>query len=238
MPVERLGDIMDRLDVAIGNGAQAYWVCPLVEESDVLDATAAEERFAALKARFGENVALVHGQMSGGEKDTAMQAFAEGEVSILVATTVIEVGVDVPNATIMVIEHAERFGLAQLHQLRGRVGRGSGQSACILLYKPPLTETARARLNALRETEDGFKIAEEDLRLRGGGEVLGTRQSGMPEFRVAALPRDEELLSAARDDARLILNKDPELSEKRGKALRVLLYLFERDEAIRLLKAG
>jgi len=238
MPVDRLNDILARLEAALGNGAQAYWVCPLVEESDVLDATAAQERFAALKVRFGDKVALVHGQMSGNEKDTAMQAFANGEVSILVATTVIEVGVDVPNATIMVIEHAERFGLAQLHQLRGRVGRGSGQSACILLYKPPLTETARARLNALRETEDGFKIAEDDLRLRGGGEVLGTRQSGIPEFRIASLPRDEDLLSAARDDAQLILGNDPELSGNRGQALRVLLYLFERDEAIRLLKAG
>ena len=238
MPVDRLNDILDRLEAALAAGAQAYWVCPLVEESDVLDATAAEERFAALKARFGDKVALVHGQMSGTEKDAAMSAFANGDVAIVVATTVIEVGVDVPNATIMVIEHAERFGLAQLHQLRGRVGRGSRQSACILMYKPPLTETARARLNALRESEDGFKIAEDDLRLRGGGEVLGTRQSGMPEFRVASLPRDEELLSAARDDARIILTNDPDLSGTRGDALRILLYLFERDEAIRLLKAG
>ncbi|MEM8744077.1 MAG: ATP-dependent DNA helicase RecG [Pseudomonadota bacterium] len=238
MPVDRLNDILDRLEAALNGGAQAYWVCPLVEESDALDATAAEERFAALKARFGNKVALVHGQMSGNDKDAAMQAFANGDVSILVATTVIEVGVDVPNATIMVIEHAERFGLAQLHQLRGRVGRGASQSACILMYKPPLTETARARLNALRESDDGFKIAEDDLKLRGGGEVLGTRQSGMPEFRVASLPRDEQLLSAARDDARLILSNDPDLASTRGDALRVLLYLFERDEAIRLLKAG
>ena len=238
MPVDRLNEILDRLEAALASGAQVYWVCPLVEESDALDATAAEERYAALKARFGDRVALVHGQMSGKDKDTAMNAFANGDVSILVATTVIEVGVDVPNATIMVIEHAERFGLAQLHQLRGRVGRGAEQSACILMYKPPLTETARARLNALRESEDGFKIAEDDLRLRGGGEVLGTRQSGMPEFRVASLPRDEDLLGAARDDARLILTNDPELSGARGEALRVLLYLFERDEAVRLLKAG
>jgi len=238
MPIDRLSDIMDRLGAAIEGGAQAYWVCPLVEESDVLDATAAQERHATLKMRFGGRVGLVHGQMPGVEKDAVMQAFATGEISILVATTVIEVGVDVPNATIMVIEHAERFGLAQLHQLRGRVGRGSDKSACILLYKPPLTETAHARLNALRETEDGFIIAEEDLKLRGGGEVLGTRQSGLPEFRVAALPRDTELLAAARDDAKLILGSDPELSGKRGEALRALLYLFERDEAIRLLKAG
>ncbi|MHA1164200.1 MAG: ATP-dependent DNA helicase RecG [Alphaproteobacteria bacterium] len=238
MPVDRLGDIMDRLGSAIQGGAQAYWVCPLVEESDVLDATAAEERHAALQKRFGGKVGLVHGQMPGTEKDAVMQAFATGDISILVATTVIEVGVDVPNATIMVIEHAERFGLAQLHQLRGRVGRGSDKSACILLYKPPLTDTAHARLNALRETEDGFLIAEEDLKLRGGGEVLGTRQSGLPEFRVASLPRDTELLAAARDDALLILNSDPGLSGKRSEALRALLYLFERDEAIRLLKAG
>jgi ATP-dependent DNA helicase RecG len=238
MPVDRLGEIMDRLGAAIEGGAQAYWVCPLVEESDMLDATAAEDRHATLQKRFGEKVGLVHGQMPGPDKDAVMQAFANGDVSILVATTVIEVGVDVPNATIMVIEHAERFGLAQLHQLRGRVGRGSDKSACILLYKPPLTETARARLNALRETEDGFLIAEEDLKLRGGGEVLGTRQSGMPEFRVAALPRDTELLAAARDDTKLILGSDPDLSGERGEALRTLLYLFERDEAIRLLKAG
>jgi ATP-dependent DNA helicase RecG len=238
MPVDRLGEIMDRLGAAIEGGAQSYWVCPLVEESDMLDATAAEDRHATLQKRFGEKVRLVHGQMPGADKDAVMQAFSDGDISILVATTVIEVGVDVPNATIMVIEHAERFGLAQLHQLRGRVGRGSDKSACILLYKPPLMDTARARLNALRETEDGFLIAEEDLKLRGGGEMLGTRQSGMPEFRVAALPRDTELLAAARDDAKLILGSDPDLSGERGEALRALLYLFERDEAIRLLKAG
>ncbi len=238
MPSTRLGEVMDRLGRAIEGGAQAYWVCPLVEESDILDATAAQERYAALKERFGDKVALVHGQMPGAEKDAVMQGFALGEISLLVATTVIEVGVDVPNATIMVIEHAERFGLAQLHQLRGRVGRGTDKSACIMMYKPPLGDTAHARLNALRETEDGFAIAEEDLRLRGGGEVLGTRQSGLPEFRVAALPRDGELLAAARDDARMILAGDTELSGGRGEALRSLLYLFERDEAIRLLKAG
>lgn len=238
MPVERLNEVLERLEVAITGGAQVYWVCPLVEESDMLDATAAEERHTALKARFGDKVGLVHGQMKGPDKDAVMQSFANAETSILVATTVIEVGVDVPNATIMVIEHAERFGLAQLHQLRGRVGRGTGKSACILLYKSPLGETARARLNALRDTEDGFIIAEEDLKLRGGGEVLGTRQSGVPEFRTASLPRDEKLLSASRDDARLILSNDPDLSGPRGDALRHLLYLYERDEAIRLLKAG
>ncbi len=238
MPVERLGEIMERLGSAIEGGAQVYWVCPLVEDSDMLDVTAAEERHATLKKRFGDKIGLVHGQMPGVEKDAVMQAFSGGDISILVATTVIEVGVDVPNATIMVIEHAERFGLAQLHQLRGRVGRGTDKSACILLYKPPLTDTARARLNALRKTEDGFLIAEEDLKLRGGGEVLGTRQSGMPEFKIASLPRDTELLAAARDDAKLILSRDPDLTGDRSEALRTLLYLFERDEAIRLLKAG
>jgi len=167
-----------------------------------------------------------------------MAAFAAGELSLLVATTVIEVGLDVPNATIMVIEHSERFGLAQLHQLRGRVGRGSDRSACILLYKPPLGETARARLKILRDSDDGFLIAEEDLRLRGGGEVLGVRQSGLPVFRLATLPDHRELLEAAHDDAKLVLTGDPELASARGQALRVLLYLFARDDATRLLRAG
>lgn len=238
LPVGRLADVVQRLREAVEGGAQAYWVCPLVEESDTLDVAAAEQRYAALKKIFSDRVALVHGRMRGAEKDRVMTAFAEGQIAILVATTVIEVGVDVPNATIMVIEHSERFGLAQLHQLRGRVGRGEGQSACILLYQGPLGETAKKRLTVMRDTEDGFVIAEEDLRLRGGGEVLGTRQSGLPEFRVAMLPEDEELLAAARDDARLILGNDPDLSGPRGDALRTLLYLFERDEAVRLLKAG
>jgi ATP-dependent DNA helicase RecG len=238
LPAERMDEVVARLQTAVESGAQAYWVCPLVEESDSLDVAAAEARHAALKEVFGERVALVHGRMKGADKDRVMADFASGAVSILVATTVIEVGVDVPNATIMVIEHAERFGLAQLHQLRGRVGRGSGQSSCILLYRSPLGETARQRLNAMRETEDGFVIAEEDLRLRGGGEALGTRQSGLPEFRVAMLPEDEALLAAARDDAQLVLTGDPELHGDRGEALRVLLYLFERDEAVRLLRAG
>ena len=234
----KIGEVVARLKEAIDGGAQAYWVCPLVEESDVLDVAAAEERHAALAQVFGERCALVHGRMKGAEKDKVMSAFGQGDVSLLVATTVIEVGVDVPNATIMVIEHSERFGLSQLHQLRGRVGRGDGPSACILLYRPPLGETARKRLSVMRETEDGFVIAEEDLRLRGGGEVLGTRQSGLPEFKAAQLPQDEALLAAARDDAKLVLAQDPELRSQRGEALRVLLYLFERDEAVRLIKAG
>jgi len=238
MSTERLNEVVERLKDAVEKGAQAYWVCPLVEESDTLDVAAAEERHTALQKIFNDKVALIHGRMKGAEKDAVMASFATGDISILVATTVIEVGVDVPNATIMVIEHSERFGLSQLHQLRGRVGRGEGQSACILLYQSPLGETAKARLTAMRKTEDGFRIAEEDLKLRGGGEALGTRQSGLPEFKVAILPEDQGLIEAARDDAGLIIASDPELSSPRGESLRVLLYLFERDEAIRLLGAG
>jgi ATP-dependent DNA helicase RecG len=238
LPIERIGEVTTRLEDALAAGAQAYWVCPLVEESDLLDISAAEERYAELASRFGDRVGLVHGRLSGSEKDAVMAAFGAGDLSILVATTVIEVGVDVPNATIMVIEHSERFGLAQLHQLRGRVGRGEDQSSCILLYQPPLSEAARARLKILRETEDGFRIADEDLRLRGGGEVLGTRQSGLPSLRIARLPEDRDLLDAANDDAKLVLAQDSELTSARGKALRILLYLFARDEAVRLLRAG
>jgi len=198
----------------------------------------AEQRFSSLKPLFRERIGLVHGRMSGRDKDEAMRAFKAGETRLLVGTTVIEVGVDVPDATIIVIEHAERFGLAQLHQLRGRVGRGEKPSSCVLLYKSPLGEIARARLAVMRDTEDGFRIAEEDLRLRGEGELLGTRQSGTPGFRVARLEAHGDLLEAARDDARLVLAKDPELAGKRGEALRLLLYLFGRDDAVRLLRAG
>ncbi len=211
---------------------------PLVQESESLDVAAASERFEALRDVFGGKVGLLHGQMPGREKDAAMADFVARRTSVLVSTTVIEVGVDVPNATVMVIEHAERFGLAQLHQLRGRIGRGAGASTCILLYKGPLGPVAEARLAIMRETEDGFRIAEEDLKLRGEGEVLGTRQSGMPGFRLARPEIDGDLLAAARDDARLIVERDPELASPRGQALRVLLYLFERDAAVRLLKAG
>jgi len=238
VPSERLEDVVDGLARAIAGGAQVYWVCPLVAESEVLDMAAAEERHAELKKRFGVKVGLVHGRLSGKDKDSVMAAFAEGSLSILVSTTVIEVGVDVPNASIMVIEHPERFGLAQLHQLRGRVGRGAAQSTCILLYRKPLSDAAEARLRVMRETEDGFVIAEEDLRLRGGGEVLGTRQSGLPEFRVAQLPEHEALLQAARDEARLVLTRDPELTGAGADALKLLLYLFERDDAIKLMRAG
>jgi ATP-dependent DNA helicase RecG len=238
MPSERQEEIVGGLARAIADGAQIYWVCPLVAESEKLDIAAAEERHADLSKRFGNRVGLVHGRLPGAEKDRVMAAFAAGELSVLVSTTVIEVGVDVPNASIMVIEHAERFGLAQLHQLRGRVGRGAKQSSCILLYRKPLSEAARARLAVMRSTEDGFIIAEEDLRLRGGGELLGTRQSGLPAFRVARLPEDEALLQAARDEARLVLARDPELTAKRSEPLRLLLYLFERDDAIKLMRAG
>ncbi len=209
-----------------------------MDESEKLDLAAAEERFEMLEQRFGDTVELVHGRMKGTEKDRAMQRFASGEARLLVATTVIEVGVDVPEATAMVIEHAERFGLAQLHQLRGRIGRGSEHSTCLLLYKAPLSETAKARLAILRESEDGFHIAEEDLKLRGEGDVLGTRQSGMPGFRVARMEFHSRLLGPARDDAALILARDPKLASERGAALRHLLYLFEKDEAVRLIQAG
>ena len=203
-----------------------------------IDLAAAEERYEALQKRFGDAVDIVHGRMRGPDKDRAMERFAKGETQLLVATTVIEVGVDVPEASVMVIEHAERFGLAQLHQLRGRIGRGAERSTCILLYRAPLGATAKARLAILRETEDGFRIAEEDLKLRGEGDVLGTRQSGEPGFRVARLEFHTKLLAAARDDATLILTRDPKLKSPRGQALRDLLYLFARDEAIRLLDAG
>jgi ATP-dependent DNA helicase RecG len=238
VPLERLNEVIDAVARALREGRRVYWVCPLVEESESVDLAAAAERFAELKQRFGATVDLVHGQMRGPDKDRAMARFAAGETRLLVATTVIEVGVDVPEASVMVIEHAERFGLAQLHQLRGRIGRGAERSTCLLLYKGPLGETAKKRLAVMRETDDGFRIAEEDLRLRGEGDVLGTRQSGMPGFRVAQLEVHGKLLTAARDDAALILSRDPKLASPRGEALRHLLYLFARDEAIRLLAAG
>lgn len=236
--LDRLNEVVGGIERAIEGGARVYWVCPLVGESEQIDAAAAEERFAALDRLMRGRVELVHGRMKGAEKDAAMARFASGDVQVLVATTVIEVGVDVPEATIMVIEHAERFGLAQLHQLRGRVGRGDAASRCLLLYKGPLGPTAEARLKILRETEDGFRIAEEDLRLRGEGELLGTRQSGMPGFRLAEIEGSADLLEAARKDATLVLERDPDLSGPRGEAIRLLLYVFERDEAVRLIRAG
>ena len=238
VPLDRLDETVDAVGRALDDGRRVYWVCPLVEESEISDLAAATDRFEHLAARFGDVVGLVHGQLKGSVKDRAMAAFATGETRLLVATTVIEVGVDVPEATVMVIEHAERFGLAQLHQLRGRIGRGIGRSICLLLYKTPLGETAKARLAIMRDTEDGFRIAEEDLRLRGEGDVLGTRQSGLPGFRLARIEVHGQLLQAARDDAALILARDPALTSERGEAVRTLLYLFERDEAIRLLRAG
>lgn len=244
--LNRLDEVYAAVGRALDDGGKIYWVCPLVEESELVDLAAATDRAHSLASHFGDRVGLVHGQMKAGEKDAVMARFAAGpgetaaggKVDLLVATTVIEVGVDVAAATVMVIEHAERYGLAQLHQLRGRVGRGTAKSTCLLLYGSPVTATARARLNILRETEDGFRIAEEDLRLRGGGEILGTRQSGLPDFRLADLASHTDLLATARDDARLILDKDPELESERGQALRVLLYLFERDAVAKYLKSG
>jgi ATP-dependent DNA helicase RecG len=237
-PIEKLERLIDRIRVQLEEGAQVYWVCPLIESSEVTDLAAAEERFAHLRQTFGDCVGLLHGGLVAKEKDETMAAFAAGQLKILVATTVIEVGVDVPNANIMVIEHAERFGLAQLHQLRGRVGRGTRESFCMLLYKAPLGETASERLATMERTEDGFVIAEKDLELRGGGEILGARQSGAPGFRIAEVPGFEALLTTARDDASLILANDPKLVSPRGRALRTLLYLFECDEAVRLFRAA
>lgn len=238
IPTERTGEIISRLTSALAEGRKAYWICPLVEESEELDLMSAEERHEMLTKAFGPDIGLIHGRMSGPEKDAVMMAFKNGELRLLVATTVVEVGVDVPDATIMVIEHAERFGLAQLHQLRGRVGRGEEASTCILLYKGPLGETGHARLSIMRETEDGFRIAEEDLKLRGEGELLGTRQSGTPGFRIASLEAHADLLEIARKDAAYLIEQDPELTSERGTATRTLLYLYRRDEAIRFLRAG
>ncbi len=238
LPTTRLDDVVAGLHRSFATGVRAYWVCPLVEESEFVDLANAEKRFESLSAEFPKQVGLIHGRMKGTEKDEVMARFKSGALSILVSTTVIEVGVDVPEASIMVIENAERFGLAQLHQLRGRVGRGTAKSSCLLLYQDPLGETAKARLAIMRETEDGFRIAEEDLKLRGAGEMLGTQQSGLPLFRLADLSIHGDLLATARDDAGLILARDPKLQTPRGEALRTLLYLFERDEAIKLLSSG
>ena len=238
IPLSRLKDVEDAVGRALRSGNRAYWVCPLVEGSEKTDLAAAEARFDELRNKFSAKVDLVHGRMKGTDKDAAMACFAAGETQLLVATTVIEVGVDVPEATVMVVEHAERFGLAQLHQLRGRVGRGAGHSTCLLLYKTPLGDTAKARLATLRETEDGFRIAEADLKLRGEGDLLGTRQSGLPGFRIARLEVHGKYLGAARDAAALVLARDPGLATPRGGALRHLLYLFGEDEAIKLVRAG
>ncbi len=235
----RLDEVVEHLRGAVAEGRQAYWVCPLVEESEAVDMTAAEERFTRLRAALGDGVVgLVHGQMPPRDKDAAMARFVAGDTQVLVSTTVIEVGVDVPNASIMVIERAESFGLAQLHQLRGRVGRGSAASTCLLMYQPPLSEGGRRRLEILRETEDGFRIAEEDLAMRGAGDLIGTAQSGLPRFRVADLERQSALMALAQSDARKLLADDPTLATPRGQAARVLLWLMEQDKAIRLISVG
>ncbi|OAN83361.1 ATP-dependent DNA helicase RecG [Erythrobacter sp. EhN03] len=239
MGQDKLGALVERLAAQVSEGRQAYWVCPMVREMDgPEDIAAAEARYAALHERFGDDVVMVHGQLAGELKDAAMERFARGDAKLLVATTVIEVGVDVPNATLMVIEQAERFGLAQLHQLRGRVGRGSQKSFCVLLHGETLSETAQERLKLMRQTQDGFLLAEEDLRLRGGGELLGTRQSGDTPFTVASLEQITELLPKAYDDARLLMERDGGLEGKRGEAARVLLYLFERDFGVKTLRGG
>jgi ATP-dependent DNA helicase RecG len=238
VPNSRLSEVMDAVGRALQAGKLVYWICPLVEESETVDLTDAEARFESLKARFGDKVGLVHGKMRGADKDRVMARFAAREIGLLVATTVVEVGVDVPAATIMVIENAERFGLAQLHQLRGRIGRGSEASTCLLLYKEPLNEMSKARLKVIRETTDGFTIAEEDLRLRGEGDVLGVRQSGLPGYRIARSDVHAQLITQARDEALRIMKDNPKLKGARGEALRCLLYLFERDEALPLIGAG
>jgi ATP-dependent DNA helicase RecG len=238
VPDDRLSEVMDAVGRALSAGKLVYWICPLVEESETVNLTDAEARFQSLTARFGDKVGLVHGKMRGTEKDRVMAQFAAGEIGLLVATTVVEVGVDVPAATIMVIENAERFGLAQLHQLRGRIGRGSEASTCLLLYREPLNEMSKARLRVIRETTDGFRIAEEDLKLRGEGDVLGVRQSGLPGYRIARSDVHGQLITQARDQALRIMKENPKLTGARGEALRCLLYLFERDEALPLIGAG
>jgi ATP-dependent DNA helicase RecG len=239
VPSSRLNEVMDAVGRAVKAGKLVYWICPLVEESETVEnLTDATTRFESLQRRFGDQVGLVHGQMKGAEKDRVMAQFAAAEIRLLVATTVVEVGVDVPAATIMVIENAERFGLAQLHQLRGRIGRGSEASTCLLLYREPLGEMSAARLRVIRETTDGFRIAEEDLRLRGEGEVLGTRQSGLPGYRIARPEVHAQLIAQARDEALRIMRDNPKLAGASGEALRCLLYLFERDEAVPLIGAG
>src|SRR5467141_1285666 len=234
----RINEVMEAVGRALDKGKLVYWIVPLVEESETVNLTDAEQRFESLRERFGDKVGLVHGKMRGTDKDRAMAQFAAGETGLLVATTVVEVGVDVPAATIMVIENAERFGLAQLHQLRGRIGRGSEASTCLLLYKEPLGEMSTARLKVIRETTDGFRIAEEDLKLRGEGDVLGVRQSGLPGYRIARTDVHGQLITQARDEALRIMKDNPKLEGARGEALRALLYLFERDEALPLIGAG
>jgi ATP-dependent DNA helicase RecG len=238
IPTTRLEEVVGHLARAVAEGRQAYWVCPLVEESEVLDYASAEARFASLRAALGDVVGLVHGQMPPADKDAAMAAFVAGRSKVLVATTVIEVGVNVPNASIMVIERAESFGLAQLHQLRGRVGRGTADSTCLLLYQAPLSEGGERRLKVIRDSEDGFKISEEDMLMRGAGDLIGTAQSGLPRFRVADMERQAGLMAVAQSDSRKLLHDDPDLTSPRGQAARVLLWLLDQDRAIKLLSVG
>ncbi|MBL0942366.1 MAG: ATP-dependent DNA helicase RecG, partial [Alphaproteobacteria bacterium] len=235
----RLEEVIEGVRRALDSHHKVYWICPLVEESEALDLAAAEVRFQELNKIFPGQVELIHGRMKAAEKDTAMQSFIRGQSRLLVATTVIEVGVHIPDATIMVIEHAERFGLSQLHQLRGRIGRGTQASTCLLLFEQKgLTQTAKSRLNIMRLTNDGFKIAEEDLRLRGGGDPLGLRQSGLPALKLVDFAVHEDLLDLAHQDAKAILNIDPNLSSERGKALQVLLHLFEHQRPVAYMQSG
>jgi len=238
LPMAKLDDVIDGVGRAIKQGNQVYWVCPLVEDSELIDLSSVEDRHRQLTAIFGERVGLVHGRLSAQDKNRVTEAFKQGQYDILVATTVIEVGVDSPDATIMVIEHAERFGLAQLHQLRGRVGRSDKKSSCLLLYQGPLSVNGKARLEIMRESEDGFFISEKDWELRGSGDLLGARQSGLPKYAFADMERHKSLLETAHQDARLIVSQDPGLKTERGQALRILLYLFEQDYGIEMMKAG
>jgi len=238
VPNSRLNEVIDAVGRALSAGRLVYWICPLVEPSETVKLADAQARFDSLRQRFGDRVGLVHGKMRGPEKDRVMAQFSAGEIGLLVATTVVEVGVDVPAASIMVIENAERFGLSQLHQLRGRIGRGAEASTCLLLYREPLNEMSTARLKVIRETTDGFRIAEEDLKLRGEGDVLGIRQSGLPDYRIARLETHGGLVATARDEALRILKDNPKLEGETGEALRCLLYLYERDEAVPLIGAG
>lgn len=237
-PLSKVDEATESLKRLMENGEKAYWVCPLIEESEKIDLAAAEDRFASLKNIYGNRVGLVHGRMSIEEREETMKEFKYGNKNILVATTVIEVGIDVPDATFMIIEHSERFGLSQLHQLRGRVGRSDKASSCLLLYRSPLGENAKKRIETLRETDDGFIIAEEDLILRGAGEVLGTKQSGLPYFKIANLSTDRDLLETARNDSNYIIENNLLNNSDRGKNLKILLHLFNKEEALKYLDAG
>ena len=237
-PLSKVDEATESLKRLMENGEKAYWVCPLIEESEKIDLAAAEDRFASLKNIYGNKVGLVHGRMSIEEREETMKEFKYGNKNILVATTVIEVGIDVPDATFMIIEHSERFGLSQLHQLRGRVGRSDKASSCLLLYRSPLGENAKKRIETLRETDDGFIIAEEDLILRGAGEVLGTKQSGLPYFKIANLSTDRDLLDTARNDSNYIIENNLLNNSDRGKNLKILLHLFNKEEALKYLDAG